>query len=59
MYLYNRQEGYFWGLDDEYMSSAKLDDLACAYTTLMGFIKSETKYNVSVYCCFDNEEVGE
>ena len=58
MYLYNRQEGYFWGLDDEYMSSSKLDDLACAYTTLMGFIKSENKHNVSVYCCFDNEEVG-
>ena len=58
MYLYNRQEGYFWGLDDEYMSSTKLDDLGCAYTTLMGFVKSANPHNVSVYCCFDNEEVG-
>lgn len=58
LYLYNRQEGYFWGMNDEFMSSSKLDDLQCAYTTLMGFIKSENNHNVSVYCCFDNEEVG-
>ena len=58
LFLYNRQEGYFWGADDEFISSPKLDDLQCAYTTLMGFIKSENKHNVSVYCCFDNEEVG-
>ena len=40
LFLYNRQEGYFWGFNDEYMSSTKLDDLQCAYTTLMGFVKS-------------------
>lgn len=58
LFLYNRQEGYFWGLNDEFMACPKLDDLQCAYTTLMGFIKSNNKHNVSVYCCFDNEEVG-
>lgn len=58
LFLYNRQEGYFWGYNDEYMSCCKLDDLQCAYTTLMGFIKSNNTHNVSVYCCFDNEEVG-
>lgn len=58
LFLYNRQEGYFWGKDDEYISSCKLDDLQCAYTTLMGFVKSSNSHNVSVYCCFDNEEVG-
>lgn len=58
LYLINHQDGYFWGLDDEYISSPKLDDLQCAYTTLLGFIKSNNKHNISVYCCFDNEEVG-
>ena len=58
IFLYNRQEGYFWGNNDEFMSSGKLDDLQCAYTTLMGFVKSNNPHNVSVYCCFDNEEVG-
>lgn len=58
LFLYSRQEGYFWGYNDEYISSCKLDDLQCAYTTLMGFVKSNNIHNVSVYCCFDNEEVG-
>ena len=58
LFLYSRQEGYFWGLNDEYVSSTKLDDLQCAYTTLMGFVKSNNLHNVSIYCCFDNEEVG-
>ena len=58
LFLYNRQEGYFWGMEDEFVSSSKLDDLQCAYTTLMGFVKSSNIHNVSVYCCFDNEEVG-
>ena len=58
LFLYNRQDGYFWGQSDEFISSAKLDDLQCAYTTLLGFIKAFNNPNVSVYCCFDNEEVG-
>lgn len=58
LYVYNHQDGYFWGQQDEFISSPKLDDLQCAYTTLLGFIKSEKNPNISVYCCFDNEEVG-
>lgn len=58
LYLYNRQEGYFWGLDDEFISSCKLDDLQCAYTTLLGFVKATNPHNISIYCCFDNEEIG-
>lgn len=58
LYVYNHTEGYFWGAEEEFISSPKLDDLQCAYTTLLGFIKSKNDSNVSVYCCFDNEEVG-
>ncbi|MCI5745000.1 MAG: M18 family aminopeptidase [Erysipelotrichaceae bacterium] len=58
LYLYPHQDGYFWGNNDEFIASFKLDDLQCAYTTLMGFIRSNNTHNVSVYCCFDNEEVG-
>lgn len=58
LFLINNQEGYFWGIDEEFISSPKLDDLQCAYTTLLGFVKSNNKHNISVYCCFDNEEVG-
>lgn len=58
LYLYNHQEGYFWGIKNEYISSPKLDDLQCAYTTLKGFIKGNNKNTISIYACFDNEEVG-
>ena len=58
LFVYNSQDGYFWGNEEEFISSSKLDDLQCAYTTLMGFVKSSNEHNVQVYCCFDNEEVG-
>ena len=56
--LYNRVPASIWGLDEEYVSSSRLDDLECAYTTLTGFLKSKNEARVNVYSCFDNEEVG-
>lgn len=58
LFLYNRQEGTVWGANDEYLSSAKLDDLECAYASLQGIIAGENPENVSVHCVLDNEEVG-
>lgn len=61
LFLYNRDEGKFWGSKKEFISSPKLDDLECAYTTFQGFLnatKSSTTKNVLVHCVFDNEEVG-
>ncbi len=58
LYLYNRAEGSIWGAEDEFVSSAKLDDLQCAYSTLTGFIKGSKKKHISLCCVFDNEEVG-
>ena len=39
------------------VSAPRLDDLQCAFATLSGFLAAEPKA-VSVWCCFDNEEVG-
>lgn len=58
LFLYNRMEPSIWGSNDEFISSAKLDNLQCAYATLKGFIKGNNSKSVKVYCCFDNEEVG-
>ena len=60
MFLYNRVLPAIWGADNEFISSTKLDDLECAYTTMTGFIDSIGNNNksVSVCCVFDNEEVG-
>lgn len=39
------------------ISAPRLDDLQCAFATLTGFLGAAPQ-GVSVWCCFDNEEVG-
>ncbi len=58
MYLYNRQPGYVWGPEKEFISSARLDDLECAYTSLQAFKHSFSVNSINILAVFDNEEVG-
>ncbi len=58
LYLYNRMPGTVWGANEEFVSSPKLDDLQCAFGTMMGLIESQDIRNVAVCCVLDNEEVG-
>jgi len=58
LYLYNRMAPSIWGVNEEFISSAHLDDLQCGFTTLKGFLNGYNKESINVYACFDNEEVG-
>jgi len=58
MYLYNRAPGSVWGRKKEYISAPRLDDLMCAYTSLMAFADQTNDKDICVYALFDNEEVG-
>lgn len=58
LFLYNRMEPSVWGARGEYISAPRLDDLECAYGTLLGFIDGGNDRGIQVYGCFDNEEVG-
>lgn len=58
LYLYCRSAPACWGIDGEFISAPRLDDLQCAYATLKGFTGTENSRSINVYCCFDNEEVG-
>lgn len=58
LFLYDRTEATNWGVENEFISSPRLDDLECAYATLEGFINANSLSGVNVYACFDNEEVG-
>ncbi len=58
LFLVNRQKPVIWGWKDEFISSGKLDDLQCAFSSLKGFLEGNNPHAVNVYCCFDNEEVG-
>lgn len=57
-YLYNRTPGTIIGLDNEFFSSPRIDDLQCAYATLMGFLNARSATHATLYCLFDNEETG-
>ena len=58
LYLYIRQQASCWGLEEEYISSAALDDLECAWCCTQGFLKAEAARSIPVLCVFDSEEVG-
>ena len=59
LYLVNRMAPSIWGAKEEFISSPKLDDLQCAYTSLQALINSKGNPKaVNVFACFDNEEVG-
>ena len=58
LYLYIRQKASVWGLEEEFLSSAALDDLECAYCCTEGFLNAADTAAVPVLCVFDSEEVG-
>ena len=59
LYLYIRQKASVWGIDEEYLSSAALDDLECAWGCTRGFLDARTMgQSIPVLCVFDSEEVG-
>ena len=58
LYVYIRQSASCWGIDEEYISAAALDDLQCAWCCTQGFLQAEQTGSVPVLCVFDGEEVG-
>ena len=58
LYLYIRQKATVWGMDKEYLSSAALDDLECAWGCTQGFLNADDGNSIPVLCVFDSEEVG-
>ena len=58
LFLYNRQPGTIWGASNEFVSSGRLDDLQCAFSSLQGFLRGDKKEHISLFCLLDNEEVG-
>lgn len=58
LFLYIRQKGTSWGINEEYISSGRLDDQQCLYAILKGFLNKRSDKSVNVAAFFDNEEVG-
>ena len=58
LFVYNRQAPSIWGAQREFLSSPKLDDLQCAFSSLCGFLESDPAESIPVHAVFDNEEIG-
>lgn len=58
LYLYPRMEGRVFGAENEFIAAPRLDDIECAYAGLTGFLQGKKQEGISVFCMFDNEEVG-
>lgn len=58
LYLYVRQKAAVWGIEEEFVSSAALDDLECAWGCTQGFLNAADNECINVLCVFDAEEVG-
>ena len=58
LYLYNRDKGKFVGLNDEFILSPRLDDLASLFPAFTSFIEAKNNDVINVLCAFDNEEIG-
>jgi aspartyl aminopeptidase len=45
-------------VDEEFISSAALDDLECAWGCTQGFLNAQESESIPMLCVFDSEEVG-
>lgn len=58
LFLYTVEKGLITGMNKEFVSSPKLDDLAMVHGGLEAIINTKPKSGINVLVCFDNEEIG-
>ncbi|NLK22114.1 MAG: M18 family aminopeptidase [Epulopiscium sp.] len=58
LFLYTVEKGTIMGMNREFISSPKLDDLAMVHGGLKAIVHTKPKSGINVLVCFDNEEVG-
>ncbi|MDM8533215.1 M18 family aminopeptidase [Clostridiaceae bacterium HSG29] len=58
IYLYEVEKGSIIGINDEFISAGKLDDLAMVHAGIEAIIKAKESKSTKMMVCFDNEEIG-
>lgn len=58
LFLYLIGEGNIVGVNEEFVQSSRLDNLAMVYASLMSIANNENKNGINIAACFDNEEIG-
>ncbi|MEQ8199663.1 MAG: M18 family aminopeptidase [Clostridiaceae bacterium] len=58
LFPYEYEKGEIIGLNEEFISSSRLDDLSMVHAGLQALIKAGESDGTNVLACYDNEEVG-
>lgn len=58
LYIYNLEQGCFVGMNEEFISAPRLDNLTSCYALLKGITAQQRSSDVNVIALFDNEEIG-
>lgn len=58
LYLVNADMPYSFGINEEFLSSPRIDNLVSVYTSLRALISHTERSGICVAACLDNEEVG-
>lgn len=58
LYAVQYTKPLIWGANNEYLSARAIDDQACVYCSLLGFIEATPKNSIPIHVVFDNEEPG-
>ena len=58
LFLYNTTEPKYFGLENEFIISPRIDDLTCTFSALKAFVESKTNNNINLFCAFNSEEIG-
>ncbi|PRR78187.1 putative M18 family aminopeptidase 2 [Clostridium liquoris] len=58
LFLYEYEKGCIMGMNKEFISSSRLDDLAMVHAALKALVQCKSTKATNVLVCFDNEEVG-
>ena len=58
LYLYPYEKSMLVGLKEEFISAPRLDDLSMTYAGLEAILNNTSKKGISMFVCYDNEEIG-
>lgn len=58
LFLYPTEKGALIGIDQEFISAPRLDDLVMVYAGIGALLGAKHGSGISMMVCFDNEEVG-
>lgn len=58
LFLYEYEKGCLMGINEEFISTGRLDNLSMAHASLNALINTSGRHGINLISIFDNEEVG-